>query len=187
MDTNETTTNTTGETLPIAPQKVCTVPEIVELFENVDLKIQALHQCSADDFLGLNAKFKVFYKESKNVSKDASALLELFSRDKNEQLKDDLDHCRTELQQSLLALKEQQSETLRIVRELNDSLEEYLYPLRHINNEFAIRVDSRVSCTSGKTSWLISSKQRSSPKSSYKSSVIPSITLSSLEEGGFVA
>ena len=138
MDTNETTTNTTGETLPIAPQKVCTVPEIVELFENVDLKIQALHQCSADDFLGLNAKFKVFYKESKNVSKDASALLELFSRDKNEQLKDDLDHCRTELQQSLLALKEQQSETLRIVRELNDSLEEYLYPLRHINNEFAI-------------------------------------------------
>jgi len=117
---------------------VCTVPEIVELFENVDLKIQALHQCSAEDFLGLNAKFKGFYKESKNVSKDASALLELFSRTKNDQLKNDLELCRTELEQSLVALKGQQSETLRIVRKLNDALEEYLFPLRHINNEFSI-------------------------------------------------
>ena len=136
---------TTNESMPTATltdegsASVCTVPEIVELFENVDLKIQALHQCSAEDFLGLNAKFKGFYKESKNVSKDASALLELFSRTKNDQLKNDLELCRTELEQSLVALKGQQSETLRIVRKLNDALEEYLFPLRHINNEFSIR------------------------------------------------
>ncbi len=135
---------TTNESMPTATltdegsASVCTVPEIVELFENVDLKIQALHQCSAEDFLGLNAKFKGFYKESKNVSKDASALLELFSRTKNDQLKNDLELCRTELEQSLVALKDQQSETLRIVRKLNDALEEYLFPLRHINNEFSI-------------------------------------------------
>ena len=135
---------TTNESMPTATltdegsASVCTVPEIVELFENVDLKIQALHQCSAEDFLGLNAKFKGFYKESKNVSKDASALLELFSRTKNDQLKNDLELCRTELEQSLVALKGQQSETLRIVRKLNDALEEYLFPLRHINNEFSI-------------------------------------------------
>ncbi len=135
---------TTNESMPTATLtdegsvSVCTVPEIVELFENVDLKIQALHQCSAEDFLGLNAKFKGFYKESKNVSKDASALLELFSRTKNDQLKNDLELCRTELEQSLVALKGQQSETLRIVRKLNDALEEYLFPLRHINNEFSI-------------------------------------------------
>ena len=135
---------TANESMPTATltdegsASVCTVPEIVELFENVDLKIQALHQCSAEDFLGLNAKFKGFYKESKNVSKDASALLELFSRTKNDQLKNDLELCRTELEQSLVALKGQQSETLRIVRKLNDALEEYLFPLRHINNEFSI-------------------------------------------------
>ncbi len=136
MATNESTH--TGNSSEVTSSSICTVSEIVELFESVDLKIQALHQCSAEDFLGLNAKFKGFYKESKNVSKDASALLELFSRSKNDQLKSDLERCRTELQQSLVALKEQQSETLRIMRQLNDALEEYLFPLRHINNEFAI-------------------------------------------------
>lgn len=117
---------------------VTSVEEIVELFQDVDLKIQALHRCSADDFLGLNAKFKNFYKESKSVSNDANALLELFSREKNDQLKTDLQTSRQELQRSYQAMKEQHNETMRIVHDLREAMNAYLFPLRHINNEFAI-------------------------------------------------
>ena len=114
------------------------VEEIVSLFEDVDQKIQDLHQCSADDFLGLNAKFKNFYKESKSVSSDATTLLALFSHEQNEQLKEELTAGRTELQLSLDSMKEQQYETLRLVHDLGDALSAYLFPLRHINNEFGI-------------------------------------------------
>ena len=114
------------------------VEEIVSLFEDVDQKIQDLHQCSADDFLGLNAKFKNFYKESKSVSSDATKLLALFSHEQNEQLKEELTAGRTELQLSLDSMKEQQYETLRLVHDLGDAMSAYLFPLRHINNEFGI-------------------------------------------------
>lgn len=114
------------------------VEEIVSLFEDVDQKIQDLHQCSADDFLGLNAKFKNFYKESKSVSCDATTLLALFSHEQNEQLKEELTAGRTELQLSLDSMKEQQYETLRLVHDLGDAMSAYLFPLRHINNEFGI-------------------------------------------------
>lgn len=114
------------------------VEEIVSLFEDVDQKIQDLHQCSADDFLGLNAKFKNFYKESKSVSSDATTLLALFSHEQNEQLKEELTAGRTELQLSLDSMKEQQYETLRLVHDLGDAMSAYLFPLRHINNEFGI-------------------------------------------------
>ena len=112
------------------------VEEIVSLFEDVDQKIQDLHQCSADDFLGLNAKFKNFYKESKSVSSDATTLLVLFSHEQNEQLKEELTAGRTELQLSLDSMKEQQYETLRLVHDLGDAMSAYLFPLLHINNEF---------------------------------------------------
>ncbi len=118
--------------------EVCSVEEIVSLFQDVDKKIQDLHQCSADDFLGLNAKFKNFYKESKSVSADAANLLALFSHEQNEQLKEELTAGRTELQLSLDSMKEQQYETLRLVHDLQDAMSAYLYPLRHINNEFGI-------------------------------------------------
>ena len=114
------------------------VEEIVSLFEDVDQKIQDLHQCSADDFLGLNAKFKNFYKESKSVSSDATTLLALFSHEQNEQLKEELTAGRTELQLSLDSMKEQQYETLRLVHDLGDAMSAYIFPLRHINNEFGI-------------------------------------------------
>ena len=114
------------------------VEEIVSLFEDVDQKIQDLHQCSADDFLGLNAKFKNFYKESKSVSSDATTLLALFSHEQNEQLKEELTAGRTELQLSLDSMKEQQYETLCLVHDLGDAMSAYLFPLRHINNEFGI-------------------------------------------------
>lgn len=120
------------------PNEGCSVEEIVALFQDVDQKIQDLHQCSADDFLGLNAKFKNFYKESKNVSSDATSLLALFSHEQNEQLKEELTAGRTELQLSLDSMKEQQCETLRLVHDLQDAMCAYLFPLRHINNEFGI-------------------------------------------------
>ncbi|MGP1363344.1 MAG: hypothetical protein ACTTKZ_06640 [Bacteroides sp.] len=114
------------------------VEAIVTLFQEVDQKIQDLHQCSADDFLGLNAKFKNFYKETKSVSSDAGALLALFSHERNEELRSDLASAQQDLSRSLQAMRVQQHETLRLVHDLGDAMSGYLYPLLHINNEFGI-------------------------------------------------
>ena len=118
--------------------EICSVEEIVALFQDVDQKIQGLHQCSADDFLGLNAKFKNFYKESKSVSSDATSLLALFSYEQNEQLQAELTAGHAELQQSFASMKTLQYETLPLVHDLQEALGTYLFPLRHIGNEFGI-------------------------------------------------
>ena len=53
--------------------KEFSIDEIVKLFNHIDEQILELHRCSSDDFLGLNAKFKGFYKEAKGISTSAGA------------------------------------------------------------------------------------------------------------------
>ncbi|HEY9124555.1 MAG TPA: hypothetical protein VIO15_09460, partial [Bacteroidales bacterium] len=53
-----------------------TIEEAIASFSLIDDKIIDLLQCSSDDFLTLNDHFKVYHKESKNLSGNANEIIE---------------------------------------------------------------------------------------------------------------
>lgn len=59
-----------------------TFEEIIEIFTRIDKKIISLHQCSSDDFLGLNKQFKEFHSESRTISENAQKVLDVITQDK---------------------------------------------------------------------------------------------------------
>ncbi len=63
------------------------IQEITSLFALIDDKILALHNCSSEDFLSLNAYFKKYYKDSKVISQNASDILNIITdQEKKEEI-----------------------------------------------------------------------------------------------------
>jgi len=113
--------------------KEFSIDEIVKLFNHIDEQILELHRCSSDDFLGLNAKFKGFYKEAKGISTSAGALFLLFSEGANRKLIAELEDFYESLvrsQQQLLKLMDGSMGVMATMRKKVTSL--YL-PLRNLS------------------------------------------------------
>jgi hypothetical protein len=83
--------------------------EIINIFNEIDKNIISLHQCSSDDFLGLNKQFRKLHAESKTISDNAQNVLDVITRDKTlealrnlkilkEQLKNQICHVELFLQ-----------------------------------------------------------------------------------------
>jgi hypothetical protein len=66
------------------------VNEIIQVLNEIDLKIVALHRCSSEDFLTLNDNFKNYYRESKTISGNASIVFEIVSGNTNEEFHSNL-------------------------------------------------------------------------------------------------
>lgn len=121
-----------GSIKGLAASSSLSVEEIVCLFERIDEQILELHRCSSDDFLGLNAKFKGFYKETKGISTSAGALLLLFSEGANRKLIASLEEFYERLTKSQIQLTKQlygSLDTMLVIRNVLGAL--YL-PLRNI-------------------------------------------------------
>jgi hypothetical protein len=56
--------------------------EVINIFTGIDNKIISLHECSSEDFLGLNKQFRRFHAESKTISDNAQTVLDVITRDK---------------------------------------------------------------------------------------------------------
>jgi hypothetical protein len=59
------------------------IQEISSIFGDIDEKILSLHTCSSEDFLTLNAYFKKYYADSKNISENAKNLFDIITRLEN--------------------------------------------------------------------------------------------------------
>ncbi len=66
------------------------VNEIVSIFSKIDVKIASLHQSSSEDFLNLHANFKNYYKQSKDISENATHIFDIVSGKKNNDSFNDL-------------------------------------------------------------------------------------------------
>jgi hypothetical protein len=74
------------------------IQEITSLFALIDEKILALHNCSSEDFLSLNASFKRYYKDSKIISENASEILRIIT---NSEKKDEIFNGLTQFHKQL--------------------------------------------------------------------------------------
>lgn len=111
------------------------VKEISSIFVRIDDQIIDLHKCSSDDFLGLNADFKKYYKQSKVISENANEIFkqlteggsgDLFRQlqDLYKDLKSVQDHFVTQLDLSIIKLKEIQT-----------LLDQLFLPIKNLNQD----------------------------------------------------
>jgi len=59
------------------------IQEITSIFDEIDEKIYSLHSCSSEDFLTLNAYFKKYFTDSKQISDNATNLFNLITKEEN--------------------------------------------------------------------------------------------------------
>jgi hypothetical protein len=59
------------------------IQEITSIFDEIDEKIHSLHSCSSEDFLTLNAYFKKYFSDSKQISDNATNLFNLITKEEN--------------------------------------------------------------------------------------------------------
>lgn len=109
------------------------VDEIVGLFNHVDEQILELHRCSSDDFLGLNAKFKGFYKEAKGISTSAGALFLLFSEGANRKLITELEDFYESLVRSQQQLSKLMDGSLSIMGAMRKAATALYLPFRNLS------------------------------------------------------
>lgn len=109
------------------------IDEIVGLFNHVDEQILELHRCSSDDFLGLNAKFKGFYKEAKGISTSAGALFLLFSEGANRKLISELEDFYESLVRSQQQLSKLMDGSLSIMGAMRKTATALYLPFRNLS------------------------------------------------------
>lgn len=109
------------------------IEEIVGLFNHIDEQILELHRCSSDDFLGLNAKFKGFYKEAKGISTSAGALFLLFSEGANRKLIAELEDFYESLVRSQLALVKLMDGSVSNMKTMRKSATALYLPFRNLS------------------------------------------------------
>lgn len=109
------------------------IDEIVSLFNHVDEQILELHRCSSDDFLGLNAKFKGFYKEAKGISTSAGALFLLFSEGANRKLITELEDFYESLVRSQQQLSKLMDGSLSIMGAMRKTATALYLPFRNLS------------------------------------------------------
>ena len=55
------------------------IKEIILVFSDIDVKITALNECSAEDFLSLNNYLKKFYKDAKVISNQTEQIYDIIA------------------------------------------------------------------------------------------------------------
>lgn len=102
------------------------IQEITSLFAIIDEKILALHNCSSDDFLSLNAYFKRYYKDSKIISQNASDILNTITdQEKKDEIFNALSHFHIELSAHL-------KEFENLAQKLNEGFENVVRDVEHM-------------------------------------------------------
>ncbi len=111
------------------------IQQFIEIFSGIDEQILQLHQCSSDDFLGLNTDFKRYYKLSKLISNNASKIFnELTKNESSELLKEiekfyrEIKHIQSEFSNLLDASIEQLSQILGL-------LDKLYFPVKNLNQD----------------------------------------------------
>lgn len=113
-------------------ERVISIDDIVYLFDQIDNQILELHRCSSEDFLGLNARFKGFYKDAKGISACAGDLFLLFAEGANRRLIADLTDFHAGIGQSQAHLAELLESSLSTMAQMRARLSALYLPLRNM-------------------------------------------------------
>jgi hypothetical protein len=115
--------------------KVSLIKEFIEIFVGIDQQIIELHQCSSDDFLGLNSDFKQYYRQSKLISENATQIFNELTKSESLDLIKSLEKLYKNFKQIQIefsGLLNNSISSLRIIIELIDGL---FLPVKNLNQD----------------------------------------------------
>ena len=110
----------------------CSFEKVIAIFSEIDKKIVSLHECSSQDFLGLNRQFRDFYSESKTISDNAQKVLDLITKDKALEALRNLQLLKEELKSQIGKVELFLTNTGNIIYNTISGIERILFALRNL-------------------------------------------------------
>ncbi|HOP04200.1 MAG TPA: hypothetical protein PL017_07225 [Tenuifilaceae bacterium] len=111
------------------------IKEVVEIFTLIDEQIIELHKCSSDDFLGLNAYFKQYYKHSKTISANAKEVLQSLTDSKSGNLLHNLEELYKNLKLNQNGFSKRIETSIELLKELLVLIDKLFLPIKNLNQD----------------------------------------------------
>ncbi|MHC1704421.1 MAG: hypothetical protein AB9846_10975 [Tenuifilaceae bacterium] len=111
------------------------VKDISAIFFKIDEQILELHNCSSDDFLGLNSDFKKYYKQSKSISENANEIFKTLAEGGSGNLFKELQLLYKELKNSQDNFVNQLDSSLIKIKSILSSLDQLFLPIKNLNQD----------------------------------------------------
>ena len=109
------------------------IKEIILIFSDIDVKITALNECSAEDFLSLNNYLKKFYKDAKVISDQTEQIYDIIAGDAHEKFFDELLGLQDSLNNKINILKNKILKSIRGLEKMHTALNLVFVPLKNFN------------------------------------------------------
>ncbi len=103
------------------------------VFSDIDVKITALNECSAEDFLSLNNYLKKFYKDAKVISNQTEQIYDIIAGDAHEKFFDELLGLQDSLNNKINMLKNKILKSIRGLEKMHTALNLVFVPLKNFN------------------------------------------------------
>ena len=109
------------------------IKEIILVFSDIDVKITALNECSAEDFLSLNTNLKKFYKDAKVISDQTGQIYDIIAGDEHKKFFEELLGLQESLNKRINMLKNKILKSIRGLEKMLTSLNLVFVPLKNFN------------------------------------------------------
>ncbi len=109
------------------------VKEIILVFSDIDVKITALNECSAEDFLSLNTNLKKFYQDAKVISDQTGQIYDIIAGDEHQKFFEELLGLQESLNNRINMLKNKILKSIRGLEKMLTSLNLVFVPLKNFN------------------------------------------------------
>ena len=109
------------------------IKEIILVFSDIDVKITALNECSAEDFLSLNTNLKKFYKDAKVISEQTEQIYDIIAGNEHEKFFEELINLQDSLNKRINMLKNKILKSIRGLEKMLTSLNLVFVPLKNFN------------------------------------------------------
>lgn len=109
------------------------IKEIILVFSDIDVKITALNECSAEDFLALNTNLKKFYKDAKVISDQTGLIYDIIAGNEHQKFFEELLGLQESLNKRINMLKNKILKSIRGLEKMLTSLNLVFVPLKNFN------------------------------------------------------
>lgn len=111
------------------------VKDISSIFFRIDEQIIELHNCSSEDFLGLNADFKKYYKQSKVISENANEIFKSLTEGGSGALFRELQNLYKDIKNAQDHFVNQLGSSLVLINGIHNSLDLLFLPTKNLNQD----------------------------------------------------
>lgn len=111
------------------------ISEFAEVFMGIDNQILQLHQCSSDDFLGLNADFKLYYRQAKKISDNATQIFNNLAEKESKQFLINLEGLYESLSRVQIKFTNQLDRSITLLQSIADFQRKLFLPIKNLNQD----------------------------------------------------